>query len=209
MSAPLVTLGKDAQIDAGVLLGYLSPRLPTPGALSIGDDALIRSGSVLYAGTVIGRGLKTGHYVIIREENSIGNDFSIWSHSIVDYGCSIGNRVKIHSHVYVAQYTTIEDEAFLAPGVVIANDPHPGCPLSAGCMRGPVIKKGAKIGINATILPFVTIGEYALVGAGSVVTRDVPPRAAVRGNPARVSGKVEDIACPTGLISKPYANGEE
>ena len=140
------------------------------------------------------------------EENFIGDDFSLWSNSTVDYGCVIGNRVKIHHNVYVAQYTTIEDDVFLAPGVMIANDPHPGCAKSKQCMKGPTIRRGAQIGVNATILPFVIIGERALVGAGSVVTKDVPPGAVVRGNPARVAGHIDELKCliKPPLMDRPY-----
>jgi acetyltransferase-like isoleucine patch superfamily enzyme len=119
----------------------------------------------------------------------------------------IGNNVKIHTSVYVAQFTIIEDDVFLAPGVIIANDPHPGCPRSRECLRGPVIRRGAKIGINVTLVPFVDIGEYAFIGAGSVVTRDIPPRAVVYGNPARVVGTIDDLSCIVNpqLVERPYA----
>ena len=73
-------------------------------------------------------------------------------------------------------------------------------------MQGPVIKRGAQIGINACVLPRVTIGEYALIGAGSVVTKDIPPGVVAYGNPARVVGKLDDLICTTGLRDKPYGN---
>jgi acetyltransferase-like isoleucine patch superfamily enzyme len=193
-----VHLGEDCNIDAGVLLGYPSGRTVSDKVLHIGERARIRHGTILYGGTSIGAGLQTGHNVTIREENTIGDDFSIWNNSTVDYGCRIGSNVKIHTNVYVAQYTTIEDDAFLAPGVTIANDLHPGCAFAKECMRGPTIKRGAQIGCNVTILPYVTIGEGALVGAGSVVVRDVPARTVVVGNPAREVKSVEDLHCPTG-----------
>src|SRR5438270_11887872 len=96
----------------------------------------------------------------------------------------------MHSGVYVAQFTVIEDDVFLAPGVMIANDRHPIC---ADCMKGPTIKRGARVGINATLLPEVVIGEGALVGAGAVVTRDVPPGSVVVGNPARIVGRADQV----------------
>ena len=114
---------------------------------------------------------------------------------MVDYGCQIGNNVKIHCNCYVSQFTTIEDDAFLAPGVVVANDLHPGSPDYEACMRGPTIKRGAQIGCNVTLLPHVVIGKHALVGAGSVVTKDVPDYAVVYGNPARVRKNVKDLKC--------------
>jgi acetyltransferase-like isoleucine patch superfamily enzyme len=195
-----VQLGEDCDIDAGVLLGYSSGRPVANKALHIGERARIRHGTVLYGGTSIGSGLQTGHNVTIREENTIGDNLSIWNNSTIDYGCQIGSNVKIHTNVYVAQYTTIEDDAFLAPGVTIANDLHPGCALAKECMRGPTIKRGAQIGCNVTILPYVTIGEGALVGAGSVVVRDVPPRTVVVGNPARELKSVDSLRCPMGRL---------
>ena len=199
-----VVLGEAHQIDEGVLLGYPAERKIKCKELIIGKKAKVRSGSVIYQGSQIGDNLETGHNVVIREENIIGDDFSIWNNSVLDYGCKIGNRVKIHSGVYIAQYTVIEDDVFIAPGVMVANDLHPGCKYSAHCMKGPIIKKGAQIGLNVTLLPFITIGEHSLVGAGSVVTKDVPPRSVVYGNPARVVKNIDDLSCSTHLTDKPY-----
>ncbi len=201
---PTVLLGKDCEVDVGVLLGYPPARGENIDKVIIGDAARIRSGTVIYGGVTIGKYLQTGHNVVIREENVIGDNFSIWNNSVIDYGCSIGNGVKIHCNCYIAQFTTIEDNAFLAPGVTIANDLHPGCAFSSKCMRGPHIHKGAQIGVNVTIVPFVHIGENCLIGAGSVVTKDVPPYSLAYGNPARVVGDVRDLTCTTGLTDRPY-----
>lgn len=204
--AELILLGPNSTIDPTATLGEVPSRPVADLTLRLGEHACVRSGSVIYAGSSIGAHLQTGHHVIIREENLIGDHVSIWSHSTIDYGCSIGNYVKIHTGVYVAQFTILEDEVFVAPGVVIANDPHPGCPRSCDCMRGPTIKKGAQIGVNVTLLPFITIGEHALVGAGSVVTRDIPPHAVAFGNPARIMGTVDDLTCIVDppLVAHPY-----
>lgn len=196
--------GKNCRIDRTAKLGVQPERKKKLPRLKIGDNARIRSNTVIYAGTKIGNNLQTGHNVVIREENVIGDDFSIWANSVIDYGCKIGRRVKVHANCYVAQYTVLEDDVFLAPGVIITNDPHPGCKYSKKCMKGPVIKKGAQIGGNVTILPFVEIGEYSLVGAGSVVTKDVPPYSVAYGNPARVRGKVTDLRCPLKITDRPY-----
>jgi acetyltransferase-like isoleucine patch superfamily enzyme len=110
----------------------------------------------------------------------------------------------VHCNVYIAQFTVIEDDVFLAPGVVVANDPHPGCPLSKECMRGPVIESGAQIGVNATLLPFVTVGRRSVVGAGSVVTKDVPRETVVVGNPARVVKSVYELQCTLGHEGVPF-----
>ena len=199
-----VKLGAGHNIDKDVILGYKLSRRVISKELIIGKKARIRSGSIIYLGTQISHHLETGHNVVIREENKIGSHFSIWNNSVVDYGCRIGNRVKVHSNVYIAQFTEIEDDVFLAPGVIIANDLHPGCRFSKKCMRGPVIKKGAKIGINVALLPFITIGEYSLIGAGSIVTTDIPPYSVAYGNPARVIKSIYKLKCLTGLTEKPY-----
>ena len=199
-----VTLGKNGRIDEGVLIGYLPSRKIKDHRTVIGDNPVIRCGSVIYAGVIIGRELETGHNVVIREENVIGDNLRIWTNSVIDFGCVIGNNVRIHCNVYVPQFTTIEDDVFIAPGVAIANDLHPIC---TKCMKGPAIKKGARIGINATLLPRITIGEFSLIGAGSVVTRDVPPRAVVAGNPAKVICKTDVLKCRLKLVEKPYVDG--
>lgn len=186
------TFTTSEQIDDGVLLDYPSERIDA-GPLVLGPDARLRSGTVLYSGSRIGPRLCTGHHVVVREECEIGADVSIWTNTVVDYGCRIGDRVKIHANCYVAQYTQIDDDAFLAPGVTIANDLYPREPGSREVMSGPHIGAGARIGVNVTLLPFVRIGAGALIGAGSVVTRDVPPHTVAFGNPAKPVGPVSRL----------------
>jgi len=199
-----VALGEGCEIDEGVVIGYPSDRMIQFERLIIGKNARIRSGSVIYCGSEIGDNLQTGHNVLMREENLVGDNFRIWNNSVVDYGCVIGNNVKIHCGVYIAQYTVIQDDVFMAPGVIVANDIHPSCKYSTQCMKGPIIKKGAQIGVNVTLLPFITIGEHSLIGGGSVVTRDVPLRSVVYGNPARVVKNIDDLSCIKGMTDKPY-----
>ena len=201
-----VRLEEGYEVDADVILGYLTGRRIADLTLTIGPAARIRSGTVIYAGSTIGAGLETGHNVVIREENIIGDGLIIWNSSTIDYGCVIGDGIKIHCNVYVAQFTTLEDDVFLAPGVMIANDPHPLCGL---CMRGPTIKRGARIGVNATLLSHITIGEGALIGAGSVVTRDIPAHTLAYGNPARPIKSVDELPCPFGLVERPYVEGRD
>lgn len=199
-----LVISPPSHFDPGVVIGYRPERKNVSFDLRVGRDARIRSGTFLYAGSAIGERLQSGHNVLIREENRIGDDVWIWSNTVIDYGCTIGNRVHIHCNVYVPQFTVLEDDVFIAPGCTFANDIHPGCPQSRECMRGPVLKKGVVLGVNVTVVPMVTIGEFSLIGSGSVVTRDIPPYSVAFGNPARVTGRTRDLRCKTGLREKPY-----
>jgi acetyltransferase-like isoleucine patch superfamily enzyme len=187
-----VVVGRGLVADADVVLGYVPSRTDA-GALLLGDDARLRSGTVIYSGSEIGARFQTGHNVVVREGTRIGDDVSIWSNAVVDYGCVLGDRVKVHCNCYVAQYTELEDDVFLAPGVTIANDLYPGHPESAGAMAGPRIRARAQIGVNVTILPYVTIGTEAIIGAGSVVTRDIPEGVVAYGNPAAATRRVSEL----------------
>jgi acetyltransferase-like isoleucine patch superfamily enzyme len=192
----------ELSIDQGVLLNYPSARASFE-PLELGAGARLRSGSVLYAGSVIGAGFQTGHNVVIREENHIGDDVSVWSNTVIDYGCWIGRGTKIHCNCYVAQFSVLGEGVFFAPGVTVANDLYPGDPESAEAMKGPEIGAGAQVGVNVTILPYVRIGAGALVGAGSVVTRDLPPNCVAYGNPARPHGTragLVEISSRVGLL---------
>jgi len=201
----LLKIGFPSFCDENVKLGYIPERRLELLDLVIGVRARIRSGTIIYAGTKIGNNFEAGHNVLIREENEIGDNVSVWSNTVIDYGCSIGNRVKIHCNVYIPQLTIIEDNVFIAPGCSFANDLHPGCKYSRDCMRGPVIKRGARIGVNVTILPKIIVGESSLVGAGSVITKNVPPYSVVFGNPARSFKKAREIKCKRNLLGHfPY-----
>jgi acetyltransferase-like isoleucine patch superfamily enzyme len=178
--------------DPTAIIGY-PPSRGSNTALVLGENAQIRGGTAVYRGSRIGDRFQTGHNVVIREDCTIGDDVSVWSNTVVDYGCRIGNGVKIHSNCYIAQYTDIEDDAFLAPGVTVANDLYPGQEASARVMSGPSIGRGAQIGVNVTILPFVRIGPGCLIGAGAVVVFDIPERCVAFGNPAVVRGQVDDL----------------
>ncbi len=200
---PLELAGEPA-VDEGVVLSYPPERDVENRTLKLGAGARLRAGTIVYGGSVIGKGLETGHNVVIREENVLGDEVRIWSNSIIDYGCVLGSRIRIHCNVYVAQKTTIEDDVFVGPGVVFTNDPHPVC---TRCMRGPILKRGCRIGGGATLLPGVVIGEGALIGAGAVVTKDVPAGTVAAGSPARVTAKMSELVCKAGLKEKVYPEG--
>jgi acetyltransferase-like isoleucine patch superfamily enzyme len=159
----------------------------------IGAGAYINSHTVVYSGNKIGRNFRTGHGVLIRENNEIGHDVSIGSGSNVEHDVRMGNGVRIHSNVFVPELSTLEDLCWLGPNVVLTNARYPASPTTKEQLVGPHIEKGAKIGANTTVLPGIRIGAYALVGAGAVVTVDVPPGAVVVGNPARIINQVSKL----------------
>lgn len=191
---PNVHLGGDSQLGPYVLVG-VPPRGAQPGELPtrLGARALVRSHTVIYAGNVIGDNFQTGHGVMIRECNEIGDDVSVGTHSVIEHHVRIGHRVRIHTNAFVPEFTVLEDGCWIGPNVVLTNARYPLSPRAKEELRGPVVKRGAKIGANATLLPGVTIGEEALVGAGAVVVHDVPAGKVVVGNPARVIGDVADL----------------
>lgn len=204
-AANLLEIADDLELDPGVLVGYLTGRRLTDLTLRIGPRGHLRSGTVIYAGSTIGTDFQTGHNVVVREQNQLGDHVQIWNNTTIDYGCRIGNRVKIHTNCYVAQHTVLDDDVFMAPGVTIANDLHPGCAFSGECMRGPTLQRGVQVGVNVTIVPMITIGEHSVIGSGAVVTKDIPPYSLVVGNPGRVVKDVRDLTCRTGVAPEGHA----
>jgi acetyltransferase-like isoleucine patch superfamily enzyme len=196
-----VSFGDGAAIEDFCIIGT-PPRGTKDGELAttIGERAIIRSHTVIYAGNVIGRNFQTGNKVNIRELNEIGDDVSVGTLSVIEHHVTIGDHVRIHTQVFVPEFSVLEEGCWLGPNVVLTNAKYPLSPNVKNELAGPVIKRGAKIGANSTLLPGVVIGEDALVGAGSVVVRDVPDGAVVVGNPARVIGQVADL--PYGLTAK-------
>ena len=159
----------------------------------IGEFSIIRSHVVIYGGVRIGKRFQAGHGVLIREDTAIGDGVSIGSGSVIEHHVVIGARARLHSNVFVPEYTVIEEDAWLGPNVVCTNAKYPRSPGVKDSLMGPRIRSHAKVGANATLLPGITVGRGALVGAGSVVTRDVPENAVVAGNPARVLKSTKEL----------------
>jgi acetyltransferase-like isoleucine patch superfamily enzyme len=202
---PNVVVGKRVVIEPPSIIGK-PPRGANPGELPlrIGNNSLIRPFSTLYAGSDVGDHFQTGQGVSIREDNIIGNNVSVGTHSVLEFGNRIGDNSRIHSNCFL-EMVAIGRYVFVGPNVVFTDDPHPmGCPRYKECKGGPVVEDYARIGANCTILPGVRIGRNSLVGAGSVVTKDVPENSVVAGSPARIIKMIDELTCFCGFFEKPY-----
>ena len=194
-----VSLGLNQNLSKHIILGQPA-RGDSPGdiGLTIGNNCLIRSHTIIYAGNQIGDNFQTGHHVVIREDNIIGNNVSIGTGTIIEHHIKIGNNVRIHSGAFIPEYSVLEDDVWIGPKVILTNARYPHSSKTKEFLAGPFIKTGAMIGANATILPGVCIGEGALVGAGSVVTKDVPAETVVAGCPAKFVSYIDDLKHPDG-----------
>lgn len=193
-------IGNNLVKDEGVIIGAKGR---IAGEVIIGDNALLRSGTVIYEGVKIGDYFKTGHHAVIRENNLIGNNVVVGVGTYLGPQNKIGNNVNIHTGCFL-EMADIDDEVTFGPHVVLTDDPHPRCPRFEECLGGVKVGRGAKIGANVTILPGVTIGEGSLIGAGSVVTGNIPPRVVAVGNPAKVIKKIDKLICVKGFYKKVY-----
>jgi len=139
----------------------------------------------------IGDGTRVWHHCQVREDAVIGENCILGKNVYVDFGVRIGSNVKLQNNVSVYHGVTVEDDVFVGPGVCFTNDLYPRVRLwSPDRVVKTLVKKGASIGANATIVCGNTVGEHAMVGAGSVVTKDIPDHALAYGNPAKVVGYV-------------------
>jgi len=155
-----------------------------------GSKYFVHPTAVVEEGAIIGEGTRIWHFAHIRSGAKIGRNCNIGKDVYIDVGVEIGNNVKIQNCVSVYRGVKIEDDVFIGPHAVFTNDLYPRSFNTDWKVVPTLVKRGASIGANATIVCGVTIGEYAMVGAGSVVTRDVPPHGLVYGNPARLRGFV-------------------
>ena len=197
---PGTVLGEGAKVLENAVVGKqptLSPRStakrePLPPA-EIGDGTIVSTGAILFAGTRLGARVILGDQACVRERCVIGDDVVVGRGSLVENDTTIGALTKIQADAYVTAYSTLEENVFIAPCVVTTNDDFMGrTERRHELIKGPTIRRGARIGGGAILLPGVEIGEEAFVGAGAVVTKDVPPRKLVVGNPARVLRDVPD-----------------
>jgi acetyltransferase-like isoleucine patch superfamily enzyme len=197
---PGTLIGDGCRIADNVVLGKqpaLSPRstarreqLPP---LQLGPGTVVSTGAIVFAGTKIGARAIVGDQACVRERCVVGDDVVIGRGSLVENDTTIGALTRIQANAYVTAYSTLEDNVFIAPCVTTTNDNYMGrTERRHALMRGPTIRRGARVGGAAVLLPGVEIGEEAFVGAGAVVLEDVPPRTVVVGNPARALRRVSD-----------------
>ncbi len=191
---PGTILGDGVKILDHAVVGKqpsLSPRSTAKreelAPLELGPGTIVSTSAVVFAGTRIGARVIVGDGARVRERCEIGDDVVIGSGSLIENDTTVGALTKIQAEAYITAYSTLEDEVFIAPCVVTTNDDFMGrTERRHELIKGPTIRRGARVGGGAVLCPGVEIGEEAFVGAGAVVTKDVPPRVVVVGNPARV-----------------------
>jgi acetyltransferase-like isoleucine patch superfamily enzyme len=166
-------------------------RDPLPPA-RIGDGTVVSTGAIVFAGSTIGANCIVGDQSCIRERVELADDCILGRGSLIENDTTVGSGTRIQAEAYITAYSTLEEDVFIAPCVVTTNDNFMGrTERRKALMKGPTIRRSARVGGGAILCPGVEIGEEAFVGAGAVVTRDVPPRKLVVGSPARV---LRDVA---------------
>jgi acetyltransferase-like isoleucine patch superfamily enzyme len=191
---PGTVLGEGVKVLEGAVVGKqpsLSPRStakrdPLPPA-EIGDGTIVSTGAIVFAGTRIGARVIVGDQACVRERVEIGDDVVVGRGVLVENDTTIGALTKIQADAYITAYSTLEDNVFIAPRVITTNDNFMGrTERRHELIKGPTVRRGARVGGGAILCPGIVVGEEAFVGAGAVVTKDVAPRMLVVGNPARV-----------------------
>ncbi|HVH52260.1 MAG TPA: acyltransferase [Gaiellaceae bacterium] len=197
---PGTVLGDGVKVLENAVVGKqpsLSPRStakrePLPPT-EIGDGTIVSTGAIVFAGSHIGARVILGDQSCVRERVRIGDDVVIGRGSLVENDTTIGELTKIQADAYITAYSTLEDNVFIAPCVVTTNDNFMGrTERRHDLIKGPTIRRGARVGGGAILCPGIEVGEEAFVGAGAVVTKDVPARMLVIGSPARVLRAVND-----------------
>jgi acetyltransferase-like isoleucine patch superfamily enzyme len=197
---PGTVLGEGVKILENAVVGKqptLSPRStakrdPLPPA-EIGDGTIVSTGAIVFAGTKIGARVILGDQSCVRERVTIGDDVVLGRDSLIENDTTVCALTKIQAMAYITAYSTLEDNVFIAPCVVTTNDNFMGrTEKRHELVKGPTIRRGARVGGGAVLCPGIEIGEEAFVGAGAIVTKDVPPKMLVVGSPARVLRAVPD-----------------
>jgi acetyltransferase-like isoleucine patch superfamily enzyme len=197
---PGTVLGEGVKILENAVVGKqpsLSPRSTAKreplAPTVIGDGTIVSTGAIVFAGSQIGARVILGDQSCVRERVTVGDDVVLGRGSLIENDTTVGARTKIQAEAYITAYSTLEDDVFIAPCVVTTNDNFMGrTERRHGLIKGPTVRRGARVGGGSILLPGVEVGEEAFVGAGAVVTKDVPARKLVVGSPARVLRDVPD-----------------
>jgi len=191
---PGTVIGDGVRIDDQSSLGKLPMKAANSATTSdqelpplrLGDACIVGTGVVLYRGAAIDERVLIADLATVRENVTVGRGTIIGRGVTVENVCSIGRYCKLESESYLTAYSTLEDRVFVAPGVLSSNDNYVGRTAERfKHFKGLTARKGARLGVGTIYLPGVTIGEDAMVAAGSVVTRDIPPRMIAMGRPAK------------------------
>jgi len=191
------TIGCGTRIFEPVTLGFPSrERMGQEefAGTSIGKNAVLRSGTIIYCDVIIGDDFSTGHNVLIREHTTIGNNAAIGSSGVIEGTCTLGSNIRIQSMVFIPTHTTIGSGVFIGPNAVLTNDRYP--PTGKPELKGPVIEDNVTIGANATILPGIRLGRGCAVAAGAIVTKNVPPGVLAIGSPATLRAMPREMVRP-------------
>lgn len=188
-----VVLGAGTIVESHCEIGYPTT-LAAGRPLVLGERSLVRSHSVFYAGSTFGPDLRTGHRVTVREQTTAGRDLQIGTLGDIQGYCEIGDYVRTHSNVHIGQKSVLQDFVWIFPYSVLTNDPHP----PSHVLQGVVVETYAVIATMCVVLPGVRIGSGALVGAHSMVTRNVEPGMLVSGAPAKPRRATKEIALQDG-----------
>lgn len=194
-----VQIGDNTIIESYCELG-VSNQYSAGQLLKIGAGSLIRSRSTFYEGSEFGEQLITGHNVTVREKTIAGKNLQIGTLSDIQGHCHIGDYVRFHSNVHIGQQSRIGNFVWIFPYVVLTNDPHPPSNL----LKGVIVEDYAAIATMTTILPAVCIGKGALVGAHSLVNKNVEPETVVAGSPAKFICLAEKIKLQDGTNRPAY-----
>ena len=183
---------ENAVVGKQPVLGRRSTASREPlGPVEIGEGTIVSTGAIVFAGSRVGARVILGDQTCVRERVTIADDVVLGRGSLVENDTTIGARTRIQAEAYVTAHSTLEEDVFIAPCVVTTNDNFMGrTERRHELTEGPTIRRGARVGGGAILCPGIEIGEEAFVGAGAVVTKDVPARSVVVGNPARVLREV-------------------
>ncbi len=192
-----VCIGAGSYIGAQCILGerlssFRTEKAYTNPVLSIGDNSTIRSGTIIYAGCTTGQNFQTGHRAVIREYSHFGDNCAFGTLSQSDGQIKVGNNCRFHNNVFIATYTTVEDNVHFYPMACTTDSLHPPCQKGR---QGPYLEAGAIIGARVLLLPRVKIGKGAIVAGGSVVSHDVPPNMVAAGVPAKIIKNKAEVLC--------------